>query len=84
LADRLRCPLCGGHLRLEAVEPAAEPPPHLVKPADQVLREHVLLTLRLHHGLKDETARALGVSRSTLRRWLDRWAVRNEPDEGEP
>jgi len=42
-------------------------------PLDEVIREHALKVLRVFGGNQSRAAAALGVSRSTLRRWLTRW-----------
>jgi DNA-binding NtrC family response regulator len=85
MVDRLRCPLCGGSLKLLAGETPTPPLHDLIESLQEVTRRHVLLALRLHHGRREETAKALGVSRTTLRRWLDMWSTSNPgPGQDEP
>lgn len=47
--------------------------PELSETLEEVVRSHVLRTLQRVHGNKKETARVLGVNRSTLYRMLKRW-----------
>lgn len=43
---------------------------------DDVIKAHVLDTLKRLHGNQTQTAKALGVDRRTLHRWLDTWKMR--------
>jgi DNA-binding NtrC family response regulator len=41
---------------------------------ERVVRTHVEQTLAQHKGNRSTAARELGVSRSTLHRWINAWA----------
>jgi DNA-binding NtrC family response regulator len=64
--DNSWCGTCGR----EGPAPAAA-----TKTVDEVVREHVLSTLRIFHGNKSRAAKALGIHRRRLYRLLHQWKM---------
>ncbi len=71
--------------RRESTRPATTPTRSKPKPA----RDEVVAAIRAHDGNLRSAARALGVGRASLYRWLDRWGIspsslRSDDERGEP
>ena len=69
---------------------ASEPPPtdalarrRLALPLEAVEQAHTLAVLADVGGVRVRAAERLGVSVSTLARWLERWGCSRRPPEGE-
>ena len=72
-ADRAKGMIGPEAIPLDIGEPAAKPPPHVGDGPDR--RARLLRALTAHAGNRAATARALGIGRATLYRWLSELGV---------
>ena len=65
-------------LRNPNFKPEARPRPDLVRPLREIEREHVERALILCGGNRTEATARLGISRSTLQRYIDAFRRQDE------